>query len=622
MNHDQPLSPAERDQLAQELLELHFGCHENPERLEARLAAEPALRELQHEVLRQARVLERAVLPEQPPLRLRTPVPTSRLRFLRSPVARMASVAALAAATVLGFFVAERAAASRAHTTAREHLHVTMSAPRAVPAGTPWSVTVQTKDLAGDAVDCKVQWEALLANGSVLAASEVGTRGGIATIAMVADKQLRVPDRIVITATTSTDSVKQVLPLATAEAGPLVHLATDRPVYRPGEPVFVRAVVLDRVTHLPLPESAGNWLTAQLVDAKGAVVIADNGQLAAGVGSFVLQVPADSAGGPHRVLVNSTNGAFPAETAEIVVRSFQPPQLEKRVVLDRMSYAPGARGSAEVTAQRLAGGGGGAIGASARGALVIDGSEVWSEKCVLGALGEATFAFTIPKDVDKGAARFVADDRRRRHRRDRGATVRRADRKVRVEAFPEGGDLIAGVENGLYLELTDALGRPIDEAGELVDERGRHVETFRTQHQGRVKLAFVPKKGGEYRVRVAGHTEPFALPAVKESGIALRLLGDDVAAGEPLRVALAGRGDGPWLLGRVSAAACSWARRRCARTSAANCTNAPRSRCRRRRPACCARRCSTATCNRSRSGSCGASRRTGSTSCSRRRTAS
>ena len=36
-------SDDERDRLEQELLELHFGCHENPEAIEARLAAEPAL---------------------------------------------------------------------------------------------------------------------------------------------------------------------------------------------------------------------------------------------------------------------------------------------------------------------------------------------------------------------------------------------------------------------------------------------------------------------------------------------------------------------------------------------------------------------------------------------------
>ena len=36
-----------------------------------------------------------------------------------------------------------------------------------------------------------------------------------------------------------------------------------------------------------------------------------------------------------------------------------------------------------------------------------DGTEVWREKRVLGALGEATFAFVVPKDIAQGAAKPV-----------------------------------------------------------------------------------------------------------------------------------------------------------------------------------------------------------------------
>lgn len=557
MNHANPLSPAERDRLAQELLELHFGCHEDPAALEARLAAEPAVRALQQEVLRQADLLERAVRPEQPPLRLQPPPSAPRTRspwrVLRSPAGRLLTAAAAAASTVLGFFVAERIAHSRHAAYQFEHLHLTISAPRAIPAGAPWSLTVQTMDLAGNAVDCKVQWEAFLANGSLLAASEVGTRGGAATIAMAADAQLRVPDRIVVTAKHGDDKVQQLLPLSTAAAGPLVHVTTDRPVYQPGERVYVRAVVLDRVTRLPLATPSGQpqpQVQAMLLDARDAPVAHDRDQqLPGGVASFVLPIPADSAGGPHTVHVASADGAFPAETAEIVVRSFRAPLLQKEIVLDRMSYAPGARGAAAVTVKRLAAGNLGAVGASARGALVIDGTEVWNEKRVLGALGEATFAFVIPKDVDKGAARFVATI-------DDGGIVETEVRpfvvptgKVHVAAFPEGGELIAGVDNGLYLELTDALGRPVDEAGEIVDERGRRVVSFRTQHQGRVRLSLLPRTGSTYQVRLVGQREPFALPEVKEQGLALRLLGSDIAPDAPLRLDVAGRGNGPWLLG-------------------------------------------------------------------------
>ena len=44
------MKPSEREALRQELLELHFDCHPDPEELRARLAREPELRALFDEV--------------------------------------------------------------------------------------------------------------------------------------------------------------------------------------------------------------------------------------------------------------------------------------------------------------------------------------------------------------------------------------------------------------------------------------------------------------------------------------------------------------------------------------------------------------------------------------------
>jgi hypothetical protein len=58
---------------------------------------------------------------------------------------------------------------------------------------------------------------------------------------------------------------------------------TDRPSYRPGGPIYVRAVVLDRVTRLPLRHAQA--LHCQMLDPNGAPVIADREQATpAGVG--------------------------------------------------------------------------------------------------------------------------------------------------------------------------------------------------------------------------------------------------------------------------------------------------------------------------------------------------
>lgn len=560
MSQHPEFSPAERDRLAQELLELHFGCHEDPAALESRLANEPALQALQQEVLQKARVLEAAVKPTIAPLPLPAPASASKTdqahglreslprRLLRTPFARLGTLASIAAAVLLlGLMFAFVAA--REHTQfQREHLHLTVTAPRAVPGGASWSFTAETRDLAGNPVDGELRWQAFAANGTLLAQQTTATQHGKLVATLAAHPDLQAPARLVVTAATTTDEVTHLLPLTTQAAGPLVHVTTDRAVYRPGEPLYARAVVLDRVTRLPLDKQPP--MRARLVDANGTAVAFDQAQQPhGGTSAFTIGLPAHGPSGPLTLEVDATDGSMPIERCEIVVRSFQPPQLQKKVVLDRSSYAPGARGAATVTALRLATGNTGASGASATAMLVIDGTEVWREKRVLGALGEANFAFVVPKDIAQGAARFVATI-------DDGGIVETEVKpfvvptgKVLVGFFPEGGELVAGVDNRVYVECTDPLGRAIDTTGDLLDDRDRPIAKFHTAHQGRGIVAFVPKTGTSYRLRLTGQAEPFALPAVQDRGVALQLRGDEVAATAPVRLQLGGRGAGPWLVG-------------------------------------------------------------------------
>ena len=545
-NEHADFTPQERDRLQQELLELHFGCHEDPAGLEARLAAEPALRALQAEVVRKADVLRRAAQPATPRLDVRVPRP-----WYRRPALRIGLAAGIAAAAVIVPLAQWGYHAWRVRSLARAELRVTVSAPRTVPAGTPWSFTVQSEDLDGAAKDCTVRYQALASDGTELARAERASTGNLR---FELPASMQVPQRLVVEAVQGDRTVRHELALATGAATPLVHVTTDKPVYRPGERVFVRTLALDRLTLAP--RSAPVAMSVKVKDPKGAIVFQDGlvnlrGEVYGDeVGACVWEVPAGSAGGEHTLEVTSRNGAFPPERTTFVVRSYQAPRLAKTLVLDRKTYLPGQTGSAEVRVERM--GGGAAAGATVRAALVLDGSEVWTSDAALDASGRSVFRFVVPREVQQGAARFLA-------RVEDGGVVETEMKpfvvptgKVAVASFPEGGELIAGVENRVYLEATDPLGRSVDTQGTVHDARGDVVATFRTEHQGRARVVFTPRLGNHYVVRTVA-TAPsveFAMPAVRAEGIALRAL-DESATG-PVRVRVAGRGDGPWLVGVFS----------------------------------------------------------------------
>lgn len=556
---------AEHERLEQELLELHFDCHPDPEPLRARLAAEPALRELQRRALATAAVLQRAAVPQQAPLALPTAPPGATAfwpSLWRRPLRRLLTLGT-AAALLVGAFAAVHAVRCAALARVRaEQCRITLCAPRAVPVGAPWSFTVDAEDLAGGAVTGDVHWRAFADDGRELAAGTAPLRGR-STVAMTAG--LAPPRQLEVTAVHPAGRTVQSLRFEAGAAVPLVHVTTDKPVYRPGEPVFVRAVALDRCTLQPAPAAAR--LAVTIRDARGGLVFQENGGSVAwptaggpggaapapapehgsGVAAALWQVPAESAGGEHTIEVTAWDGTLPTERLTFVVRPFEQPRLAKTIALDRTTYAPGQRGSAEVAVTRL--GSGAAAGATVRGSLLVDGNEVWSATATLDARGKATFAFAVPATVGQGAARFLAQVT------DGGVVETEVKPfvvptgEVLAAVFPEGGELVADVENRVYLELTDRLGRPVDGVGAIVDARGEHLAEFVTAHQGRARVAFVPERTGEYRLVTKGLPAPLPLPAVRATGIALRPLGDALAAGEPVRVHLAGRGDGPWLVG-------------------------------------------------------------------------
>lgn len=544
MSANQPAD--ERERMLQELLELHFGCHDDPAALQARLEREPELRQLQQQALQQAAVLEAAARPPQAPLALS---PARRRWWRKAPTRLMA--AAAAALLVVGAVAARWGyCAWQLHRAEAAGLQLTVSGPKAVPAGAPWSVTVQSTTLAGAAMPCTVQWRTFDDQDRELAHGEVPS-DGTAMVAMA--PSLTVPHKVEVTAQSASDRQQQQLLLSQANSAPLVHVSTDRPVYRPGDRVYLRAVVLDRVT-LTAQDAAqqAQPLSLRVLDPKGAPVLQQGDitlqrdPVRGQVGALAWVVPQGLAGGSYEIEVSSPGGSFPPERVPVVIRDYQPPRLAKTLVLDRKTYAPGAQGTAELKVERM--GGGVAAGAVVRASLVLDGDEVWHQDARLDADGRSLFRFGVPREVAQGAARFVA-------RVSDGGVVESELKpfvvptgKVAVACYPEGGELLAGVDNRVYLECTDPLGRPVDGDGRIVAADGSTVASFHTAHQGRATATFTPRAGVAYSVRLDGKDDSFALPAVRSEGVALRALDDGVPASAPLRLHVAGNGNGPWLV--------------------------------------------------------------------------
>lgn len=93
-------------------------------------------------------------------------------------------------------------------------------------------------------------------------------------------------------------------------------------------------------------------------------------------------------------------------------------------------------------------------------------------------------------------------------------------RQVRLQFFPEGGNLVPGTVNVLAFKATDQFGDPVSIGGKLMDEQGNELAELVTQHDGMGKFGFMPAPGKSYHAKVqAGNGPMLDVPLPEASAI-------------------------------------------------------------------------------------------------------
>ena len=99
--------------------------------------------------------------------------------------------------------------------------------------------------------------------------------------------------------------------------------------------------------------------------------------------------------------------------------------------------------------------------------------------------------------------------------------------QARIQFFPEGGDLVAGVESMVAFKANDQYGLPVPVKGVLQDSKGKELATFSSEHDGMGKFLVTPEKGDSLVVAWKddhGVERRTPLPAVKPDGAVVRAI--------------------------------------------------------------------------------------------------
>lgn len=307
-------------------------------------------------------------------------------------------------------------------------------------------------------------------------------------------------------------------------------LATDKPAYRPGETVYFRSLTLDRVTfrpparpqHLryelrrvdirptpPLAVAAGSTELARVAGGAVETVLGPDGLPLRGVGCEAFVLPPDLAEGEYTLVLHELPGPAglpPAITAPVTrtikVRSGAPEKFQKRVGFSAASYSAGATVEVwcEIKQQDKP-----VAGAGVSAAIRAADQPVRVEQIfpvATGDDGRVTARFTLPQNVFTDDVWLTVTFFTPQGQEQLTERVPVIGRKVHVEFFPEGGKLVAGVPNKVYVRATTPTGKPVDVRGTITDGKQAlaRVETVadRTQpgvNRGLGSFTFTPQLG-------------------------------------------------------------------------------------------------------------------------------
>ncbi|RYD80341.1 MAG: carboxypeptidase regulatory-like domain-containing protein [Sphingobacteriales bacterium] len=108
-----------------------------------------------------------------------------------------------------------------------------------------------------------------------------------------------------------------------------------------------------------------------------------------------------------------------------------------------------------------------------------------------------------------------------------------------IQFFPEGGNLISGLNNKVAFKAIKSDGLGINSKGIITDSDGKQAAVFTAQHLGMGSFEFTPEAAKTYKAVVTyadGSTQTVSLPAVKEAGISIVVNNSD---GENISVKIA-----------------------------------------------------------------------------------
>ena len=297
-----------------------------------------------------------------------------------------------------------------------------------------------------------------------------------------------------------------------------LFIHTDRTLYGPGGMIWGSVYLANAVDH-SLTDN-GSRLSVSLINARGDAISEQTVSIRNGRSRIALSIPASQPGGRYQLfaqLLGTTEVSF---SKEITVQPTVYPNLRMKLEMERESYRAGETAKAFVELQNLEN-----LPLSRHRyewTFEHGGTQLASGESMTNLKGLDTLEIRIPSEAEpplilnlripyRGNAEGIS------------RPVNLQVEKLNLHFFPEGGELIAAVENQIAFKALDWRGEAQDISGVIKAETGKVVARFESLHQGMGVCSFTPVEGMAYFAEVKGSDIQYPLPKAINAPLHLHL---------------------------------------------------------------------------------------------------
>lgn len=303
-----------------------------------------------------------------------------------------------------------------------------------------------------------------------------------------------------------------------------VYLQFDKPFYNPGETIWFSAYMRNGQNLKPSEQS--DILNVELISPKGSAektirLVAKNGKAA---GDFTLDEEAP--GGLYKVkaYTNWQKNDSSFFEREITVQDVVLPALKMKLDFDRKAFGAGDEVSAKIK-----------IETNENKPLSMHkikyvaqlaGEKILEETALTDAIGQKTIKFFLPAKLktNDGLLNIMIDYDGQTESVSRSIPI--VLNKIQFSMFPEGGDLVCGIESKVAFRALNEFGKPADVEGIVVNSKGKKVTDFSSFHNGMGAFEIAPVFGEKYFAKIIkpeGISEQYEIPQALHRGYVLRV---------------------------------------------------------------------------------------------------